>query len=81
MIVSYEISKIIAKLRIARTIEESAMLPFVSVIMSTILKKIPREITNNMPLSNNPVSRRLDEMSTDIQNQLIAQIPVKQFAI
>ena len=60
LIASYEINKIIAKNG------ESVILLSVSVIISTMLNKNPREITNKLPLSNNSVSRRIDEMSADI---------------
>lgn len=67
VIASHEINTIIAKRGLLHTIGESVILLFVSVVMSTMLNKNSREITNKLYLSKNSVFRHIDEMSIDIE--------------
>jgi hypothetical protein len=39
------------------------------------------EITQTIPLSNSTVSRRIDEMTDDVERQLVAQLRVQKFAL
>ena len=81
LLASYEISKIIAKSGKPHNIGETVILPSISVVISTVMNKNPREITDTIPLSNNTVSRRIDEMSQDVENQLVAKLQKTQFAL
>ncbi|KAK2704312.1 hypothetical protein QYM36_016642 [Artemia franciscana] len=78
---SYEISKIIVKAGKPHNIGETVILPAVSAIISSVVKQNAIEITNSIPLSNSSVSRRIDEMVEEVEQQLIAHLQVKQFAL
>ncbi|GFS51521.1 SCAN domain-containing protein 3 [Trichonephila clavipes] len=52
------------------TIGEDLIKPSISAFLKTVLEKVDNAV-NTMPLSNNTVGRRIDEMSDDIETQLV----------
>ncbi|CAH2017552.1 unnamed protein product [Acanthoscelides obtectus] len=67
---SYNISLLIAKSGKPHTIGEKLILPAVEEVLKTVLHKPASDIIKRIPLSNNTVERRIDEMSSDIESFL-----------
>ncbi|CAH2007401.1 unnamed protein product [Acanthoscelides obtectus] len=59
---SYNISLLIAKSGKPHTIGEKLILPAVEEVLKTVLHKPASDIMKRIPLSNNTVERRIDEM-------------------
>ena len=55
------------------TISEQLILPAVTEIMSTVFK-MDTDNSRSVPLSNNTVSRRINEMSDDIESQVCLKL-------
>ena len=81
LLASYEIAKIIAKAGKPHNLGTTVILPAMSVVLSTVMNQNAQHILNDIPLSNSSVSRRIDEMSWDVEAQLVSKLQVKQFAI
>ncbi|GBP82760.1 Protein ZBED8 [Eumeta japonica] len=64
---SYNISLLIAKSGKPHTIGEQLILPAVEEVLKTVLHKSPFDVLKRIPLSNNTVQRRIDEMRSDIE--------------
>ncbi|XP_064118924.1 zinc finger MYM-type protein 6-like [Macrobrachium nipponense] len=45
------------------------------------MNQSPQEVTSVIPLSNSSVSRRIDEMAADVENQLISKLQVNDFSL
>ncbi|XP_064104308.1 zinc finger MYM-type protein 6-like [Macrobrachium nipponense] len=57
-------------------------MPAVAVVLSTVMNQSPQEVTSVIPLSNSSVSRRIDEMAADVENQLISKkLKVNDFSL
>ncbi|XP_064120707.1 zinc finger MYM-type protein 6-like [Macrobrachium nipponense] len=81
MLASYKIANLIAKAGKPHTIGESLIMPAVAVVLSTVMNQSPQEVTSVIPLSNSSVSRRIDEMASDVENQLISKLQVNDFSL
>uniref|UniRef100_A0A5S6R5T6 HAT C-terminal dimerisation domain-containing protein n=1 Tax=Trichuris muris TaxID=70415 RepID=A0A5S6R5T6_TRIMR len=66
---SYKDSKIIAKTGNAHSIGESLILPAVSIIISDVMKLVPEETVQAIPLSNSTVCMRIDEMAGILKDE------------
>ena len=72
LIASYNISKLIAKTAKTHTMGED--LVFISTaqeIIETVLQQSASSVLRVVPLSNDTVQRRIDEMSSDVLKQLV----------
>ncbi|XP_044751794.1 SCAN domain-containing protein 3-like [Coccinella septempunctata] len=78
---SYNISLLIAKSGKPHTIGEQLILPAVEEVLKTVLHKSPFDILKRIPLSNNTVQRRIDEMSSDIESFLCNYLQTTHFSI
>jgi hypothetical protein len=78
---SYEIASLIAKTGKPHTIGETLIIPAVKVVMRTMLQKDSHEVTTNLPLSNNSVGRRIDEMAANVEEQLVKKLQQVKFAL
>ena len=78
---SYEISNLIAKSGKPHTIGEELIKPSISIFLRTALGKNDATIANKMPLSNDIVRRRIDEMSDDVEEQLVKKLLVRKFSL
>ncbi|XP_056647438.1 zinc finger BED domain-containing protein 5-like [Diorhabda sublineata] len=78
---SYNISLLIAKSGKPHTIGEQLILPAVEEVIKTVLHKPAFDIIKKIPLSNNSVQRRIDEMSDDIENFLCKYLQTTHFSI
>lgn len=77
---SYQISLLIAKSGKSHTIGENLIKPSISAFLKTVLEKDDKDV-KAMPLSNNTVSRRIDEMSEDIEIQLVEKLKTRKFSV
>ena len=66
---SYAIAKIIAKTKQPHTINESLVLSYREIVKIMINESAVKEV-ENVSLSDNSISKRIDDMSDDIQSQL-----------
>ncbi|CAH1969181.1 unnamed protein product [Acanthoscelides obtectus] len=78
---SYYISLLIAKSGKPHTIGEKLILPAVEEVLKTVLHKPASDIIKRIPLSNNTVERRIDEMSSDIESFLCNYLQTTHFSI
>lgn len=71
LIASYNISKLIAASGKAHTIGEELILPAVKEILETVLlHSASQNVLRKVPLSNDTVRRRIDEMVEDVETSL-----------
>ncbi|CAH1997531.1 unnamed protein product [Acanthoscelides obtectus] len=78
---SYNISLLIAKSVKPHTIGEKLILPAVEEVLKTVLHKPASDIIKRIPLSNNTVERRIDEMSSGIESFLCNYLQTTHFSI
>lgn len=79
---SYNVSLLIAKAGKPHTIGEELILPAVKEILKTVLHhKTPSDIIKKIPLSNNSVQRRIDEMAKDVEISLCDYLKTCKFSI
>ena len=78
---SYNISLLIAKSGKPHTIGEELILPAVSEVLRTVLHKSPSDIIKKIPLSNNTVQRRIDEMAEDVESFLNDFLKTTEFSL
>ncbi|XP_038630630.1 SCAN domain-containing protein 3-like, partial [Scyliorhinus canicula] len=77
---SYEISLLIAKSGKNHTIGEDLIKPSISAFLKTVQEKDDKDV-KAMPLSNNTVRRRIDELSEDIETQLVEKLKSRKFSV
>ncbi|CAH2014528.1 unnamed protein product, partial [Acanthoscelides obtectus] len=70
-----------SKSRKPHTIGEKLILPAVEEVLKTVLHKPASDIIKRIPLSNNTVERRIDEMSYDIESFLCNYLQTTHFSI
>ncbi|CAH1972347.1 unnamed protein product [Acanthoscelides obtectus] len=78
---SYNISLLIAKSGKPHTIGKKLILPAVEEVLKTVLHKPASDIIKRIPLSNNNVERRIDEMSSDNESFLCNYLQTTHFSI
>ncbi|KAF2346007.1 hypothetical protein FHG87_023237, partial [Trinorchestia longiramus] len=67
LVCSYNVSKMIARSGKPHTIGEQLLLPPIEEVLETMVHHAsPTVVTKSLPLSNNSVQRRVDEMSEDV---------------
>ena len=70
LIASYKIAFLIAKKGLPFNVGESLVAPAVKEIISTVIEKDPTPVLRAVPLSDTTVTRRINEMGTNIEDQL-----------
>ncbi|GFR15057.1 zinc finger BED domain-containing protein 5 [Trichonephila clavata] len=78
---SHNISLPIAKSRKLHTVGEEGILPVVEEVLKTVISKSASDIIKRIPLSNNTVQRRIDEMSQDIESFLCDYLKTTHFSV
>ncbi|GFU72496.1 zinc finger BED domain-containing protein 5 [Trichonephila clavipes] len=78
---SYDISLLIAKSGKLHIIGEELILPAVEVVLKTVIHKSAYDIIRRIPLSNNTVQRRIDEMSQDVESFLCDYLQTTHFSL
>lgn len=81
LLASYNIANMIAKAGKPHTVGETLILPAVKEVISTVLHRNATEILKAIPLSNDTVSRRIDEMASDVEIQLVDILKKTKFSI
>lgn len=81
-ICSYNISKMIARTGKPHTIGEKLILPAVEEVLRTVVHHdSPTTVIKSIPLSNNTVQRRIDEMGGDVEEILCEKLKTEQFGL
>ena len=81
LVASYNISLLIAKCEKPHTIGEKLILPSISEAISTVMHQDASSVVKSIPLSNNSVSRRIDEMALNVEQQLCEILQTTEFAL
>ena len=68
---SYNISLMIARTGTPHTIGEKLILPCVKEVIETVMCQSSTPVLSTVPLSNDTVQRRIDEMGDDVESQLV----------
>lgn len=71
---SYAVSLLVAKAKKPFTIAEDLLLPAAVVLAETMLDKKSADTLKTVPLSNDTVCRRIDQMATDIVEQVVGKL-------
>ncbi|KAJ4924388.1 hypothetical protein JOQ06_000628, partial [Pogonophryne albipinna] len=71
---SYLVAELIAKAKKAHTIVENLILPACKEIVRVMIGPDATKEIDKIPLSNNPIKRRIDDMSVDIETVLTEKI-------
>lgn len=71
---SFKVAELIAKKMKPHTTGEEIIIPACNMIVETMLGKEARHQISKVPLSNNTISRRISEMSADINDQVVQRI-------
>ncbi|XP_051791387.1 protein ZBED8-like [Erpetoichthys calabaricus] len=74
-------SRLIAKSGKPHTIGEQLILPAIEEVLKTVLHKPAYDILKRIPLSNNTVQRRIDELSHDFESFLCNYLQTNHFSI
>lgn len=78
---SYNISLLTAWSGEHNTIWEELILPAVSEVLRTALHKSPEQIIKAIPLSDNSIQRRVDEMTVNIEGTLCNMLRTTTFGL
>lgn len=81
LVASYNISLLIAKSGQPFTVGEKLVLPAIKEVISTVMERDPTQVLNSIPLSNDTVARRINEMGADTEEQLCAILRDSPFTI
>lgn len=78
LVASYELSLLIATCGKAYTVGEDLIKPALTIFTKSVLKRND-DPASVIPLSNDSVRRLVDEMASDVENQLIRKLRVCKF--
>lgn len=79
---SYAVSLLVAKSKKPHSIAEELILPAATVMAEIMIDKKAADALKKVPLSNNTVSRRIDDMSGNIIGQVVKKLKqAGQFAL
>ena len=81
LLASYKVAFRIAQCKKPHTIAEELILPSAIDMVSTLIGESVANQLKNIPLSNNTISRRIQDISDNINDQLIDKLRKKNFAI
>ena len=81
LIASYKIAEIIAKTGSAHMVGEKVIIPAVKAVISDVMNQDPSPVIKSLPLSNDSIRRRIDEMSNNIENILFQKLKTTAFSI
>ncbi|KAI6652944.1 SCAN domain-containing protein 3 [Oopsacas minuta] len=70
LVTSCKISLVIAKCGKLQTIGEKLILPAIREVISTVMHQDASNVVISISLSNNSVSRRIEELAIDVEQQL-----------
>ncbi|CAK1593401.1 unnamed protein product [Parnassius mnemosyne] len=78
---SYNIYLLIAQTGKPHINGETLILPAIKEVITTVLHKPTADVILKIPLSNNSVQRRIDEMAENIEESLCNHLKTSQFSI
>ncbi|XP_041421563.1 zinc finger BED domain-containing protein 5-like [Xenopus laevis] len=79
---SYHVAELVAKSKKAHTVAEQLILPACKAIVNEMLGPEAAKEIAKIPLSDNTISRRIDEMSADIESLVLDKIRISnKFAL
>ena len=78
---SFKVAYRIAKCKKPHTIAEELVLPAALDLVSTMIGESAAQKLKPVPLSNNTICRRIDKISEDIHDQLVAKMRGKEFSL
>ena len=82
LLASYNLSLMIAKKGKPHAIGEELILPAIKEVLNTVLHhKACSSLIKSIPLSNNTVQRRIDEMSADVEQKLCNTLRNTEFSL
>lgn len=81
LLLSYKISYLIAKSGKPHSIAENLLIPAIHEVLSLMTTLNPSGIISSIPLSNDTVSRQIDEMAKDIEGQLCQHLQATEFTL
>ena len=82
LVCSYNIAKLITKSGSPHSIGEQLLLPVVDKVLRTVVyRSSPHAITKSIPISDNTVRRRIDEMAEDIKESLCDILKKQRFGL
>ena len=70
LVASYKVAHLLAKRKKAHTDAESVIAPSVSIIAETMLGSDAADTVNKVSLSNGTISRRIEDLSLDMNDQI-----------
>jgi uncharacterized protein with PhoU and TrkA domain len=73
-VASYKVAKIIARNMQPHTVAETLILCVCKQIVKSVLREAAEREISNVPLSNDTISRRIEDMSSDIQKQVAKKL-------
>ena len=73
--------QIIAKTGSAHTVAENVIKPSFEIFMKTMLQQDSVDVLKALPLSNDSIRRRIDEISSDVENHLVEKSKTSKFSI
>ena len=76
---SYEIALLVAEQKQPHTIAESLILPGAKILVKRVFGEQAIAKLNAVSLSDNTIKRRIEEMSDDIADQILAEIKESKF--
>ena len=78
---SYQISSLIAKCGQPHSVGERLIKPALSIFARTVLQDKTDSTVDTIPLSNDSVRRRIEEMASDVEQQLVIKLREKKFTV
>ena len=81
MTASHEIAQIIAKTGSAHTVAEYVIKLSFEIFIKNMLQRDSVNFLKALPLSNDSIRRRIDEMSSDAESQLVKKSKTSKFSI
>ncbi|XP_063312646.1 zinc finger BED domain-containing protein 5-like [Pelobates fuscus] len=78
---AYRISHLIAKSGKSHNTGETLIIPSIKEFISTVMHQDIPEVLKTLPLSDNTVKRRIDEMAANVENKLIGILQNSKFSI
>ncbi|KAL4089195.1 hypothetical protein QTP88_024256 [Uroleucon formosanum] len=81
LLASYKVSLLVAKCGKPHTIGETLILPAVEAILKSMTNLNVTNIISSIPLINNTVSRRIDEMAYDVEIKLCDILKITKFSL
>lgn len=80
LVASYELSLLVAKTGSAHTVGEDLLKPALTIFSKTVLQRNDDPVSV-IPLSNDTVRRRIDEMASDVESQLVNKLQACKFSV